>query len=327
MGHRKNALLAGEREFLLIGAGLVALSAYFGPAGLLAFGIGIILYTWGLYLWSVDIDSRPLILFIAEAGLMTAGILAINWWIHRTALSPTWGFGRMVFTLLAGYPFFVAAAVLYRIRMGIFAGETEELGFNLAGNVVLIGALLFPLLIGVPLFTLGRFIEMFYLWKMPLIGSRVDYLPFAAIKKIGGIALSALLIGGLAYYAVTPDYDFSIVNEAEKIALYGKAKGSLLDLTLLYAPRTCGSNYKVTKEGIVMTYSAHTCEVEVYVDGNKLNTGTYEAMEASGALENLFGTPGVGIVRITFQAPGNASTVVVSFEGEENVTFQLPLKR
>ncbi len=49
----------------------------------------------------------------------------------------------------------------------------------------------------------------------------------------------------------------------------------------------------------------------------------YQIQEIKGVLENLFYTHGVVSIKKTFLAPKNASTVVVSFEGE-NVTFQIP---
>ncbi|MBP1912676.1 hypothetical protein [Thermococcus stetteri] len=321
---KSRAILISGREFLVSGAVLIAISYYLEVFGILTFGLGILLYTAGLYLWSVDADSRPLLLFLGEAILMAAGAIIIDWWIHRTVLSPIWGFGSIVFALLPGYPFFVATAVLYRVRTGIFAGETGEPGFNLAGNITLIGALLFPLIIGVPLFTVGRFIEIFYLWKMPEVETRVRGLPFVTPRKLGVISLSALLVGGLCYYAVVPDYDFSIINGAEKVALYGNFHTYTTELTLIYAPRTCGKvEYKRQPDGtFLFEDSRHPCNVRVYVDGKELYPNEYGIRATGGLFESLFGTDEIVVERLTFSVPKNSSTLAVLFE-DENVTFQI----
>lgn len=64
--------------------------------------------------------------------------------------------------------------------------------------------------------------------------------------------------------------------------------------------------------------------MEIYADGQRIDVPNYEVMEARGTVENLLHTPGAVSVKKVFTVPENTSTVVVSFEGEENVTFRLP---
>lgn len=169
----------------------------------------------------MELDSRPLVLFTGEVSSLIAGAIVLEQGIYRMELSPVGGFGGFILRLLMFYPFLVFSLFLYRIRMGIFAEESGEPGFNLAGDVSLIGALFFPLLLGVPLLGVGRFIEMISLWNMSEVGERSDRLPFVTPGKIAGIVAFTLLLGGTLYHALTPEYDVTLVNKEEKVALYG----------------------------------------------------------------------------------------------------------
>lgn len=324
MGKGRTVLLNGK-EFMLIGTIITITSGLFGLIGLPIFVVGGLLYAAGLYFWSIDVDSRPLLFFVGETALIAVGALVLNMLVYRMELSPVFGFKTLVLSLLVLYPFIVASAVLYRIRMGLFAEETGELNFNLAGNLALIGALLLPLLIGIPLYNIGKLVEFFSLWKVPLVGTKTDGLPFVSLKKIAGIALVTLVLGGTLYYFIKPDYDFGIIKKDQKVALYGNFYDHGIELELVYIPRTCGdAKYKPEPDGsFLFVDSRHPCNVKIYVDGREIYSPGHQIQEIKGVLENLFYTRGVVSIKKTFLAPKNASTVVVSFEGE-NVTFQIP---
>lgn len=133
------------------------------------------------------------------------------------------------------------------------------------------------------------------------------------------------MLGGTLYYFIKPDYDFEIIKKDQKVALYGNFYDHGIELELVYVPRTCGDvKYKPRPDGsLLLVDSRHPCNVKIYVDGREIYSPDYQIQEIKGVLENLFYTHGVVSIKKTFLAPKNASTVVVSFEGE-NVTFQIP---
>ncbi|WP_367884171.1 hypothetical protein [Thermococcus sp. JCM 11816] len=108
--------------------------------------------------------------------------------------------------------------------------------------------------------------------KFPLVGTRTEGLPFVSLKKIAGIALVTLVLGGTLYYFIKPDYDFEIIKKDQKVALYGNFYDHGIELELVYVPRTCGDvKYKPRPDGsLLLVDSRHPCNVKIYVDGREI---------------------------------------------------------
>ncbi|ASJ00673.1 hypothetical protein [Thermococcus gorgonarius] len=311
----------GGKEYLIAGSLLIIVSRFFGPFSLLAFGLGIVVYLLGLYFWSVEVDSRPLKLFLVEAALLVAALFVLSWSIKWVLLKPSWGIYNIINSLAPAYPLIVASAIVYRFRMGLFAESTGELNFNLAGNLYLIGALLFPVVIGVVLMDLARFVEAYSYWTLPLAAKRNVPLNFSKTKALGVLVVSLILTPVLANVPFT-NYDIS--KRADGVALYLKTSES------------------VTTADILVKVPEEFCGVRIYIDGVEMKPAKYEDMVTWGPLELLLGLPGEGEIRYHFELPKKPNNVTVklceegfeySWSGEgyiaekvenwKNVTFEL----
>nr|WP_240921749.1 DUF996 domain-containing protein [Thermococcus sp. 21S9] len=278
------------REYLLAGSLLLLLAPLLGSFSLIATGLGLVVYLLGLYLWNVDVDSRPLKLFAVEVGLFAVALYLLTLSSKWVLLNPSWGFYKLVNSLAPAYPVLVANALVYRVRMGLFAESTDELNFNLAGNVYLIGALLFPILVGVVLMAIARFVEAYSYWKLPMTAKTNVTINFSPKKAIA-IFTASLLLSPVLFHVPFESYGHSARSDG--VALYWKTSGSLVVVDVLIAvPRD-------------------SCGVRVYVDGRAVGQN-YDFMVFWGPFQSLLFLPGDAVIRYHLEFGKMPENVTVS---------------
>ncbi len=287
---RENYAPIGGREYLLAGSLTMALSGLFKPFSLIVSSLGMVVYVLGLYFWSVEVDSRPLKLYIIETALLLASLPALSWGVKWALLRPSWGIYKLINSLAPAYPIIVASALVYRLRMGIFAGSTDELNFNLAGNLYLIGALLFPVLVGVVLMSIARLIEAYSYRRLPLTARKGVPLNFRGRKALAVLLVSIILTPAFASLSFN-HYDRS--ERMGDVALYVKTlqSGTVLD--------------------VLGGISKDSCGVNVYVDGNRVAQNP-EFMAFWGPFQSLLALPGKGVVRYHLELREVPKTVTVA---------------
>ncbi|WP_144244843.1 DUF996 domain-containing protein [Thermococcus eurythermalis] len=281
----------GGREYLLAGSLLMTLSNLLGLFSPIAFGLGLVVYLIGLYLWSVDVDSRPLKLFLLEAALFLVAVFLLSLALEWVLLKPSWGIYKLINLLAPAYPAFVASALVYRLRMGLFAESTGELNFNLVGNLYLVGALLFPVLIGVVLMSIARLVEAYSYWNLPL-AARKD-VPFNFSKrKVLAVFVASLILSPVLFNVPFPNYDGSARSNG--VAVYWSTSGSpaVVDVLIKVPGNFCGAG--------------------VYVDGIKVGQ-KYESMTFWGPLQSILALSGDEVIRYhieLFKSPENVTVMV-----------------
>lgn len=273
-------------------------------------GVGLILYLLGLYLWSVDVDSRPLKLFLLEAGLFIVALSLLSWAPKRILLSPSWGFYKLLNYFALAYPFLVASALVYRLRMRLFAESTGELNFNLAGNLYIIGTFLIPIFIGAIITFFARLAETYSYWKLPMTARKNA--PFNFSLKKGLALITASLVVSFILVSV-PFGSYAYSARSGNVAVYEKTSGSGATLD------------------IIIAIPNDFCGVNVYVDGHKIRQD-YKIIAFWGPMQYLLVTPGAKAIRYhleLFKHPRNVTVRMCQGWNEtwKNVVFKLPAKK
>ncbi|NPA47077.1 MAG: DUF996 domain-containing protein [Thermococci archaeon] len=309
------------RKYLLAGSLMITLAYLMGflsnlfgyfcyVFSFIVTGVGLILYLLGLYLWRVDVDSRPLKLFLLEASLFIVAIFLLSWVPMRILLSPSWGFYRMLNYFALAYPFLVASALVYRFRMGLFTKSTGELNFNLAGNLYIIGTFLIPVLIGGIIMFFARIAETYSYWKLPMTARKNAPFNFSRRKSLALITAS-LVVSFILASVPFGSYDYSA--RSGNVAVYEKNSGSgtTLDIIIAIPDDFCGAN--------------------VYVDGHKVRQD-YRIISFWGPMQYLFVTQGKTVIKYHLKLSKHPRNVTVRIcQGWnatwKNVVFKLPAKK
>lgn len=281
----------GGREYLLAGSLLMTLSNLLGLFSPIAFGLGLVVYLIGLRLWSVDVDSRPLKLFLLEAALLMTVVFLLSLALEWVLLKPSWGIYKLINLLAPAYPVLVASALVYRLRMGLFAKSTGELNFNLAGNIYLIGTLLFPVLVGVVLMNIARLVEAYSYWKLPAAAKRDVAFNFPPRKSLA-VLVASLILSPVLFNVPFPNYDGSARSNG--VAVYWSTSGSpaVVDVLIKVPGNFCGAG--------------------VYVDGIKVGQ-KYESMTFWGPFQSILALSGDEVIRYhieLFKSPENVTVMV-----------------
>lgn len=78
--------LVGGKDFLVLGAGMIVEAMLVRSLFLPLLVVGTVSYVAGLYLWGVDVDSRPLKLFAIEMVLLISALLILRPWQRSWSL-------------------------------------------------------------------------------------------------------------------------------------------------------------------------------------------------------------------------------------------------